>query len=538
MIGQTLQERYRLDEILGQGGMGIVYRAYDTLLQRPIAIKLLSHAQLGSEGRERMLLEAQAVARLNHPNIVAVYDVGRSDKTPFIVMELVEGQLLRQVKLTSLAQALDIGQSICLALQHAHENGIIHRDLKPENIFLSNSSVIKLMDFGLAQVRGGPNITNEGALIGTFNYMAPELLNGGKATVQSDLYALGIILYELASGRPPFDGENMVAVLSQHLNAPVAPPSNYNDVITPMFDHLILQLLRKEPQLRPRSAEHVYQALAVIIAKPADEPGYPSAEFSLLDRIVRGRLVARQNELKQLHNLWQHSRQGNANIALLSGEPGAGKTRLAEEFLVEARLRGITILRGGCYEYEAITPYLPLVEALREWVHNQETAELAPLLGDTASELARLVPEIESKLGPQPPATPLSPEETRSRLFDNIARFFETLANENGLILFIDDLHWADGGTLNLLHYLMRRLRRERLFILANYREVELDRTHPLSAALVTWNRERLATRITLSRFFRSGNGRDAGRPLRARCRRKRLRRRYFQRDGRESLLH
>lgn len=503
MIGQTLQERYRLDETIGQGGMGVVYRAYDTVLQRPVAVKLLSQSQLGSEGPERMLVEAQATARLNHPNIVAIYDVGRTNGTPFIVMELVEGQLLRNIAPDSLVEALKIGQSICDALTHAHENGIVHRDLKPENIFLSKSNIIKLVDFGLARMRGGPNLTGEDKILGTFNYMAPELLGGGTATPQSDLYALGIILYELVAGRPPFHGENLVAILSQHLNAPVTPPSNYNRDIPLPLDSLILQLLRKEPQKRPRSAADVHEALAALMTASVKQPVIPPAEseFSLLDRIVRGRLVGRQTELQQLNSLWNRVRQEQAHMALLSGEPGAGKTRLAEEFLVEARLRGSVVLRGGCYEYEAITPYLPLVEALREWVHSQETADLIQILGDTAPELARLAPEIESKLGALPPNPPLSPEEARSRLFDNIARFLQTLAASSSLVLFIDDLHWADTGTLNLLHYLMRRLRHERLFILANYREVELDRTHPLSASLVTWNRERLATRITLGRF-------------------------------------
>jgi tetratricopeptide (TPR) repeat protein len=186
---------------------------------------------------------------------------------------------------------------------------------------------------------------------------------------------------------------------------------------------------------------------------------------------------------------------------LLSGEPGVGKTRLAQELIAHARASGATILRGGCYEYEATTPYLPIVEALREWVHWQSAQQLRGVLGATASEIAKLAPEIESKLGPLTANPALAPNEERLRLFDNAARFLQSLAAARGLLLFLDDLHWADQGTLSLLHYLLRYLKNDRVFVLAAYREIELDRAHPLAAALVEWNRERLATRVMLSRL-------------------------------------
>jgi predicted ATPase len=189
------------------------------------------------------------------------------------------------------------------------------------------------------------------------------------------------------------------------------------------------------------------------------------------------------------------------HLALLSGEPGVGKTRLAQELIGHAQRSGVTVLRGGCYEYEATTPYLPFVEALREWVHWQGPEQLRAQLGPTAAELAKLAPEIESKLGVLSPNAPLSPGEERLRLFDHAARFLQSLAAERGLLVFIDDLHWADQGTLSLLHYVLRRARNDRVLFLAAYREIELDRAHPLAAALVDWNRERLATHVALGRL-------------------------------------
>ncbi|MGB7295335.1 MAG: serine/threonine-protein kinase, partial [Candidatus Aminicenantales bacterium] len=262
MINTTLANRYRLDAELGRGGMGIVYRAHDTLLDRPVAVKVLSAADLGSEGRARLLREAQATARLNHPGIVAIYDAGEADQVPYIVMELVEGHSLREAGRLSLAEVLALVRQIAAALEQAHAGGIIHRDLKPENILITNrSGSAKLMDFGLAISQGAQRLTTEGTIVGTFSYLAPELIAGHDPSPQSDLYALGVMLYELLAARPPFSGATLMEVLSQHLQAPVVPPSTYNTGIPPALEALVVQLLAQQPADRPASAGAVMRAL-------------------------------------------------------------------------------------------------------------------------------------------------------------------------------------------------------------------------------------------------------------------------------------
>jgi len=235
-----------------------------------------------------------------------------------------------------------------------------------------------------------------------------------------------------------------------------------------------------------------------------DTGGAPGAP---LHELVRGKLIGRAVELTHLKQHWDQAQQARGHLVLLSGEPGVGKTRLAQELIAHARQSGATILRGGCYEYEATTPYLPLVEALREWVHGQSVEQLRAKLATTAVEMAKLAPEIESKLGTLVPNASLSPGEERLRLFDNVGRLLQSLAADCGLLLFVDDIHWADQGTLSLLHYALRLLRNDRVLVLATYREVELDRTHPLAAVLVDWNRERLATRVPLGRLSHADTG-------------------------------
>lgn len=228
---------------------------------------------------------------------------------------------------------------------------------------------------------------------------------------------------------------------------------------------------------------------------------------SPLEQLVRDTMVGRSGEFAQLQQQWQLAEQGRAHLVLLSGEPGVGKTRLAAELIQAVQSRGAPALRGGCYEYEATTPYLPFVEALRDWVHNTSAEQLREILGDTAAEIAKLAPEIETKLGALSASPPLSLNEERLRLFDHVARVLRNIAAPRGLVLFLDDLHWADQGTIHLLHYLLRHLRGDRVLLLGAYRQVELDRAHPLAAALIDWNREHLATRIFLSRLSRADTG-------------------------------
>ncbi|MDD3827995.1 MAG: AAA family ATPase [Anaerolineae bacterium] len=514
MLNTRLHERYRLLAELGQGGMGTVYSAHDDLLDRDVAVKVLSEAGLGQQARARLLAEAKAAARLNHPNIVSVYDAGEAAGLPYIVMELVEGQSLHEAPPRDLDEILSVARQICAALEHAHGQGIVHRDLKPENVSVARGTrpgttgQVKLMDFGLAHSLSG-RATVGGDLLGTVYYLAPEQVLGQQVDGRADLYALGVMLYEMVSGRLPFEGDDPLAVLSQHLHASVVPPSTFRPDLPPRLEAVILRLLAKEPGDRYPSAADLLAELESI-DQPADAPGAavparPVASVSLLEQLNRGRLVGRRTELAELRGLWNRARQGQGQLVLLSGEPGVGKTRLANEAMIVARLDGAAVLEGGCYEYEMAVPYLPFVEALRGWVHRQEEHVLRQHLGGgTAAELARLAPEIQARLGRLEASAPLPPQEERLRLFDHLARFLQGLAAERGLLLFLDDLHWADQGSLLLLRYLLRALRHDRALILAAYREVELDRAHPLAAALVEWNRDRLAVRIPLARLGRN----------------------------------
>jgi tetratricopeptide (TPR) repeat protein len=505
--GTILRERYRLDSELGRGGMGTVYRATDLELQREVAVKVLSATSQNSDARERLIREARAAAALNHPHIVTIHDVGEVSGFPFLVMELVSGPRLSQARPADIPRVVGIAIQICDALEHAHNNKIVHRDLKPDNVLLSgtsDSSNVKLADLGLALPAYAARISRAGVIVGTAAYMAPEQALGQTIDGRADLYALGVLLYELTTGRVPFHGDDPLTIVSQHVHAPVVPPRVLRSDIPPALETIIVRLLAKDPAQRFSSAAQTRAALIESLkTESALTEGAPVV--AILDALSRGRLIGRSAELAEARELWQRAREGRGHGVLLSGEPGAGKTRLAREITIQAAVDGAVVLSGGCYEYEAATPYLPFVEAFRRWVREEQNNDhLREILGDAAVQIAKLAPDIETRLGPFPERQELAPHEERLLFFDAVAQVFSNIARRQSLLFYADDLHWADRGTLWLLSHLLRQLRNQRVLILGAYRETELDRAHPLAKSLVDWNRERLISRVVLRRFNES----------------------------------
>jgi ABC-type oligopeptide transport system substrate-binding subunit len=496
MIGTTLLNRYYLEAELGRGGMGVVYRAQDTLLNRPVAVKLLSAGSLGTEGRQRLLIEAQAAARLNHPNIVNVYDVNESDGVPFIVMELAAGNTLRDAQPATMEEVIAIARQVTAALEHAHASGILHRDLKLENIVLSDSRMVKLMDFGLARISDAARLTQEGMLMGTFSYLSPELIQGDPASPQSDLYALGVMLYELAAGRAPFAGDTLVAVLSQHLHAPVIPPSTFNPAVPPRLDALIVNLLSKNPAERPASAANVRQTLEAFNRSDSTITGRIQ-EPILLERLARGRMVGREREFAEAGAVWQRAQAGEGHVLLISGEPGIGKTRLMREVMTLAELSRATVLTGECYA-EGGPPYAPIAQMIRTAWDKSTPIELP---ANVLADLATIAPDLRRHYPHLSANPPLEPQAEQQRLFESVATSCSQLAAHKPLLLVLDDAHWADSGSLALLRHLARRARQQRLLILITYRELELDENRPLPSLLHDLHRERLATRLKLTRL-------------------------------------
>ncbi len=256
--------RYRLDRELGSGFMGVVYQAFDTRLGRNVAIKMLKKEHLGVDGYFRLIQEAQTIAKINHPNIVTIYDAGEFDGIPFMVIELLQGEALTAQIPKQFEEVVRILLQICAALHEVHRYGIVHRDLKPENVMILPDGNIKLMDFGLAHYDTS-RITREGEILGSVYYLSPEQALGKPVDARTDIYALGVLAYELATGRLPFRGENMVAVLTQHLYSMPAPPSVIDPELDTAFDDMLLRMMAKLPDDRPASIIEVIENLKIFL---------------------------------------------------------------------------------------------------------------------------------------------------------------------------------------------------------------------------------------------------------------------------------
>ena len=266
-----LAGRYRLGVRLGRGGFGEVWRAEDTLLDRMVAVKTLTVTGDDAALVQRFVREARALARLDHPNVVAVYDTGTDDGVGYVVMQLLAGPslatLLAERGALPLAQALECGSQAAAGLAAAHEAGIVHRDVSPANLILDGAGALKLADFGVARLEGASTeLTATGTVFATAGYVSPEQAEGRPADARSDLYSLGCVLYALLAGQPPFTAEHPLGVIQQHLNAP--PPPLPAAVPRPL-DELLASMLAKDPRDRPASAEEVRRRLDEIRAPGA-----------------------------------------------------------------------------------------------------------------------------------------------------------------------------------------------------------------------------------------------------------------------------
>ena len=484
MIGTLLRNRYRIDAKLGEGGMGVVYRAHDSLLQRPVAIKTLSPALFGEEGTRRILREAQSAAKLNHPHIVSIFDAVEEGGQFAIVMELVEGQTLRELLPVPVPRLVEITLQVLEGLEYAHAQGIVHRDIKPENIIVTKEGTAKLMDFGLARSEGRSRLTVTGMVVGTVAYLAPEQALGGQVDGRSDLYALGAVLYEAVAGRPPFESEDPISVITQHINVPPVAPHWHNPAIPPSLENVILKLLAKDPARRYQSAKEALEALRAILpglttsasaGPPATTGGEKLAGPELVERLARSPLAGREPELDLLKGLVDQTMAGRGAVALVGGPLGIGKTRLLEEAATFARLRGVVVVSGKAYE--SAPPYGPIARALRELARGVDSDTLATRMGPFASDLAALIPELVRQLPRLPERPAGAVEDQKSRLFSGIAQFLASTAASVPVLLQFDDMHLCDHVSAELLDHLVRTVELSRVLIMMAYRPDEIPAT-------------------------------------------------------------
>lgn len=270
LIGKRIYGRYKIIRMIGGGGMANVYLAQDMILEREVAIKILRmDFNNDEEFIKRFNREAQSATSLYHPNIVSIYDVGEEDDIYFIVMEYVKGltlkQYIQQHHHIPIEKSLNIMQQITAAISHAHQHGIIHRDIKPQNILIDNEEHVKITDFGIATALSATSITQTNAVLGSVHYLSPEQARGGMANKKSDIYSLGIVMFELLTGRLPFSGESAVSIALKHLQSSTPSPKRWNPDVPQSVENIVLKATAKDPFHRYESAEEMKEDLTTAL---------------------------------------------------------------------------------------------------------------------------------------------------------------------------------------------------------------------------------------------------------------------------------
>ncbi len=518
-----INERYTLGDMIGEGARKRVYIADDSLLDRQVAFALIKTETLDPISRQRITLEAQAMGRLgSHPNIVTVFDFGEympddSDgMQPYLVTELMgRGDVARLIEETTnnrppFEDIVRVGIQASRGLDFAHSNGIVHRDVKPGNIWLTVDGIAKIGDFGLAVSRGKDRVTQAGNIVGTVTYMPPEQATGGDVTPQADLYSLGIVLYEMVCGRPPFLGYDPSSVLRQHIETPPVTPTWHNPHCPKPLEALILRMLAKEPSRRPDSAADVIKALESLnleTAKSRSNGSMSSASNpeNISDESLHGApagvFVGREEQMDVLRAGLEGAMSGRGRFLMIEGDKGIGKSRVAQELAAYAETRNAKVLWGHGYEEGGMPSYWPWVQAIRSYVRHSETEALEREMGAGAPEIAVVVADVRQRLvGLEPPPDLNDLEQSRFRLSDAIATFLRNASDSQPLVIVLDDLQWADEPTILFLRFLVSEMANMRVLLIGTTRpSASVPDSHPLTEALVHFKRRRLLQRVLLS---------------------------------------
>ena len=520
---QQMLLHYRLVGKIDSGGMGEVYRAEDTKLGRSVAIKLLlASDNPNSTARRRFLQEAQSASALNHPNIVTIHAIEEVDGRDFIVMELVEGTTLKNLiygeGALPLMRLLDVGIQTAEALEAAHEINLIHRDIKSSNILVTSRGHAKVLDFGLAKtirtIAGSvdhdaptlTNLTDEGTVLGTAAYMSPEQTRGVPLDRRSDIFSLGCVLYEAATRTLPFTGPSMLAVMHAIATHMPPPPSQVRPEMPKEFDAIIERAMAKEKERRYASAAEMAHALrnlratvtgewlggAIIFDK--DLTGAPSAPF-----------VGRGPELTKLEGLLQQAVDGSGRVVFITGEPGIGKTSLGDEFLKHARTRfpGLAISRGRCVEqYGTGEAYLPFLDAVGALLEGPSRDRLAAIMRTSAPTWCWQLPAAFTSTGAIETLQQETIGATKERMMREMGDALGHLATTSPVVLLLEDLHWADPSSVDLLRHLSQRISKQRLLITGTFRPEDIERSnHPLKGLKAEMQSHQLCEEIALDLF-------------------------------------
>lgn len=516
----TIFGRYKLLSEIGRGGMAIVYQALDTVLGREIAIKILRPDKNANSEIDRLVLqEAITASGLNHPNIITIYDVGQQDDYYYIAMELIAGHTLRD-KLSSgplsPIDAIEIATQTAEGLGAAHALGIIHRDVKPENLIIRPDGYVKILDFGLAKICPGSvideakgkstlgrvgELNTQRIMQGTVGYMSPEQVRGEDVDVRSDLFSLGIVLYEMLTGQLPFAAKTLADKMLAILRLEVVPPSHILPSLTPEFDLFMGKVLAKRKEDRFQNALALTRALRLIepgkntaasttwsLAQPAGQSAQTIAEaIENLEEDFASKqgFVGRTKELDLLDSSFQAVLNNKSQVVIVVGEAGQGKSILLNQFRERIKNQA-SFLSGRFYENICGLPFVTFLDALSDYWNDNPSVIPSHVLGDIfedrTGEIEEALKNRDTVRASQVLLQMQGGTEQAIRSFEAIRRCLKELAKHKPIVFFLDNLQWADDASLLAFVYLVKTLSNVPILLMATLRTEQLTQGSTLKS--------------------------------------------------------
>lgn len=521
MVDSLINERFQLHEKLGEGGMAVVYRATDLDAGKDVALKLMKPSLSGT-ARRRFAREFRAVASIDHPHCIKVFDFAETNDCPFFTMELFRGQPITQLFGNEVRIIQSALYQAASAVEYIHTQQIIHRDLKPSNLLtiveqegFTNCVTLKLTDFGLARFYGTPSsLSIDSGFVGTLAYSAPEQISGGPIDNRCDVYSLGIICYELLTGRHPFQRARVSgtpALIRAHLAEIPLPVRTLQPDVAPALDELLLSMMEKQPSNRPASAMSLKLLLASYLG--IEEPAAAAVEHAVNRPVLsQDTLIARDSELDEISSLMMQSlspvqlpsgadmESFIPSVVFVTGEAGMGKSHFLREVARLAIRHGADVYEGRCFEGN-LAPYQPFVEIVRQLLSRMGSVDLSPpdrlvspsqataagwtetprdlaqmteteaygctietiqdVVRNYAAELLRMAPDLHAWL-PGKAFRQVDVSREVNYVFRAIATFFVDVATLHGTCLLIEDMHWADQSSRDLLRHIASIIHRTR----------------------------------------------------------------------------
>jgi predicted ATPase/phosphoribosyl 1,2-cyclic phosphodiesterase/anti-anti-sigma regulatory factor len=490
--GQLIGRRYQIQKKVDEDALTAVLRAIDTWTDKPVAVKIINPA-FSAETIGRVMRQSPLLTSLEFPHIVDIVAWEKEKEFSFIVEAYMDGPSLQDMldhkEPITPDDALEIALDLTQTLEYVHSRGVIHSDLRPHHIFMTDES-IKLAGFGLGRLLEGRNLLDAPLLFLPTPYLAPEQILGQALDARTDLYALGVILYRLFTGRLPFTGSD-AEIMRAHLYEEPVPLRKLNPAVSPSMEHLILKLLSKNPNGRYTSAQQTHRISSNLTISDGDPTSLHRAPF-----------IRREEQLEILQNCWQSAQKGNGHLVFVTGESGVGKTTLVQQVVTQSEPP--VLLIGRCREAEGKTANHLFSEVLYTYFKTVPPEFDDQEVRNLLSNFVRLVPEIRHML-PDLPPPPLAPAEEQLRLMSSLTQFVKRATQERPWFLILENLQWADSSSLELLRYLGHHLPTMRLLIVGIYRDVELEPGHPLLEMIRDLSSYPTFKELSLDRLDRAG---------------------------------